>query len=127
MNVLLVIAGIAGLTLLLLAIAYCWKNRPYRGDGSDEWRDEMALEADRSVYRSGGGGIERAPVVQCIQFGPRGGVPLIRRLGHVVETSVRPHGQRGGQGRAWFRLQTRSGPIAVKPAASAAARPAPRS
>lgn len=43
MNVLLVIAGIAGLTLLLLAIAYCWKNRPYRGDGSDEWRDEMAL------------------------------------------------------------------------------------
>jgi len=32
-----------------------------------------------------------------------------------------------GQGRAGCRFQTRSGPIAVKPAASAAYRPAPRS
>jgi hypothetical protein len=41
--------------LLLAAFVYAWRNRPYRGRGAEEdneWRDEMALQADKFTNRS---------------------------------------------------------------------------
>jgi hypothetical protein len=45
----------AFVVLLLLAFAYAWRNRPYRGEGAEEdnaWRDEMALQADKFTNRT---------------------------------------------------------------------------
>jgi hypothetical protein len=45
--------------MVAVAVAYAWKNRPYRRPGAEadnEWRDEMALRADKVTRRSGGFG-----------------------------------------------------------------------
>ena len=49
------IFGVGGVLLLLAAIVYVWRNRPYRGPGAEEdtaWREEAALQADAFVNRS---------------------------------------------------------------------------
>ena len=41
--------------LLVAAFVYAWRNRPYRGSGTEvdnAWRDEMALQADKFTNRS---------------------------------------------------------------------------
>ena len=50
----LVLAG-GFAVLLVAAIVYLWRNRPYRGEGAEEdnaWRDEMALQASKYVNRT---------------------------------------------------------------------------
>jgi hypothetical protein len=47
--------------LLVAAIVYVWRNRPYRGTGAEDdnaWRDEMALQADKFTNRSHGMGAD---------------------------------------------------------------------
>jgi hypothetical protein len=46
---------VAAFALMIIgAIAFVWKNRPYRGPGADNAAaDEMAMEASSFVNRSG--------------------------------------------------------------------------
>ena len=49
-----ILSGVS-VAFLVFALAYVWRNRPYRGEGAEEdnaWRDEMALQASKYVNRT---------------------------------------------------------------------------
>jgi hypothetical protein len=51
------IVMVAAALMLLAALGYAWKHRPYRGPGTDTTAaDEMAMRASKFTQRSGGMG-----------------------------------------------------------------------